>query len=299
MSRTGGWRQLSRANEQLTFFEPDNQEYEQFVAKFKPKLTTDDCFTPPAVFDAVKCWVSQQYGVTDEQIVRPFWPGGDYEAFSYPAGCVVLDTPPFSILAKIQEFYLQRSIHFFLFAPGLTLLGTRKSLVMRVNHIAADAEIIYQNGAKVRTGFVTNLGGDIILQSAPDLHRMIAAAQKTGSNRKPSYCYPPHVTTSARVQRFSKNGIEFSVAAHECTVLKTMDVQRAYGKVIFGGGLLLSDDAAQRLILAEKAADNRAAEEAAGALYWPLSDRERGLVEELNAKSKKNPAAGEPQTAGI
>lgn len=29
---------------------------------------------------------------------------------------------------------------------------------MRVNHIAADAVIIYQNGAKVLTGFVTNLG---------------------------------------------------------------------------------------------------------------------------------------------
>lgn len=110
---------MINANEQLTFLEPDNREYEQFTAKFRPKLTTDDCFTPPAVFDAVKRWVSQQYGVTDEQVVRPFWPGADYETYHYPAGCVVLDNPPFSILARIQEFYLRRDIRFFLFAPGL------------------------------------------------------------------------------------------------------------------------------------------------------------------------------------
>lgn len=109
---------MSSANEQLTFFEPDNQEYEQFVAKFEPKLTTDDCFTPPAVFDAVKCWVSQQYGVSDEQIVRPFWPGGDYEAFSYPAGCVVLDNPPFSILARYRSFISSAAFTFFCLRPA-------------------------------------------------------------------------------------------------------------------------------------------------------------------------------------
>lgn len=169
---------MSSANEQLSFFEPDNRKYEQFVEKFKPKLTTDDCFTPPEVFEAVKRWVSQQYGVTDEQIVRPFWPGGDYESYPYPAGCVVLDNPPFSILARIQEFYMQRSIHFFLFAPCLTLLSCRKN-VMGINHIAVDANITYQNGARVRTGFVTNLGsGGVILQTAPELCRAIDAAQR-------------------------------------------------------------------------------------------------------------------------
>lgn len=28
-----------------------NEEYEEFVEKFKTKKTTDDCYTPPAVFD--------------------------------------------------------------------------------------------------------------------------------------------------------------------------------------------------------------------------------------------------------
>ena len=36
-----------------------NAEYEAFVDKFKPKLTTDDCYTPPEVYEVVKRrWIS-------------------------------------------------------------------------------------------------------------------------------------------------------------------------------------------------------------------------------------------------
>lgn len=38
----------------MTLF--DNEEYTEFVDKFKPKLTTDDCYTPPLVYDAVRDW---------------------------------------------------------------------------------------------------------------------------------------------------------------------------------------------------------------------------------------------------
>ena len=31
-------------------------QYDDFVEKFKPKKTTDDCYTPPDVFEAVKRW---------------------------------------------------------------------------------------------------------------------------------------------------------------------------------------------------------------------------------------------------
>ena len=33
-------------NDQISIF-TDNPEYEAFVNKFKPKKTTDDCYTPP------------------------------------------------------------------------------------------------------------------------------------------------------------------------------------------------------------------------------------------------------------
>ena len=31
--------------------------YDEFVEKFKPKLTTDDCITPPEIYDVVG-WVT-------------------------------------------------------------------------------------------------------------------------------------------------------------------------------------------------------------------------------------------------
>lgn len=58
-----------------------NAEYEAFVNKFKPKLTTDDCYTPPEVYEVVKNWACAKYGIDPAKIVRPFYPGGDYESF--------------------------------------------------------------------------------------------------------------------------------------------------------------------------------------------------------------------------
>ena len=56
-------------------------------------------------------------------VVRPFYPGGDYESLVYPDNCVVIDNPPFSIVSQIVRFYLKRGIKFFLFAPYLTLFS--------------------------------------------------------------------------------------------------------------------------------------------------------------------------------
>ena len=36
-------------------------DYEGFVEKFKPKKTTDDCYTPPHIYEAVLQWVREQY----------------------------------------------------------------------------------------------------------------------------------------------------------------------------------------------------------------------------------------------
>lgn len=97
---------------QVSLFD-DNPEYDAFVAKFKPKKTTDDCYTPPLVYEAVKTWACKEYDIDPDGIVRPFYPGGDYEHYVYPSGCTVLDNPPFSILTKICEFYIQHNIRFF------------------------------------------------------------------------------------------------------------------------------------------------------------------------------------------
>ena len=157
------------ALEQACLFD-DNPEYDSFVAKFEPKKTTDDCYTPPLVYAAIRDWVCDRYDIDPACIVRPFFPGGDFVNYDYPEGCLVLDNPPFSILSEICKFYLAKDIPYFLFAPSLTAFGGR-TVATRMNHIICDADITYENGAVVRTAFVTNLDKDIVAETAPDQSR--------------------------------------------------------------------------------------------------------------------------------
>lgn len=171
----------------------DNPEYDAFTEKFKPKKTTDDCYTPPLVYDAIRDWACSEYGIDPACIVRPFYPGGDYERLDYPDGCVVLDNPPFSILSKICEFYIDRGIAFFLFAPSLTAFSGR-SVVLRMNHIICDADITYENGAVVRTAFVTSFGGNIA-QSAPTLRKAVERAMRQIKAETKRSCRNIHIRT--------------------------------------------------------------------------------------------------------
>ena len=90
--------------EQLTLVEA-SEEYKAFVDKFKPKLTTDDCYTPPNIYETVKEWVFEHYNLDKStKVIRPFYPGGDYEHAEYPENSIVIDNPPFPILSKIEKF---------------------------------------------------------------------------------------------------------------------------------------------------------------------------------------------------
>lgn len=252
-----------------------SKTYEEFVEKFKPKKTTDDCMTPPEIYEVVKDWACGRYQIDPAVIVRPFWPGGDYERFDYPERCVVLDNPPFSILSKICEFYLNKDIKFFLFAPSLTCLSGKTS--MRINHIICYAPIEYENGAKVMTSFVTNLGdGETVMESAPDLSLWINEAVDELHARKvkelPKYEYPDHVITSARMQYYAAHGVELTISRKDCTFIRALDAQRKDGKTIFGGGLLLN----------ERAAAERAAAERAHTIVWELSEREKEIIKGMS-----------------
>lgn len=249
----------------------DSPEYTAFVEKFKPKKTTDDCYTPPPVYDAVAEWVEAEYGLNRASFVRPFYPGGDYENYDYPADCVVVDNPPFSILSKIVRFYIGRGVRFFLFSPYLRtagVLGTNPKCCC----VAAGADVTYENGAKVKTSFLTNLD-TCKARSAPDLHRLVEAAsaeyQRSQKKELPKYKYPPHVLTESMLGYMSTHGVDFRVDARDVSFTRALDDQKAHGKGIYGSGFLLSEKAA-----AEKAA----------AIEWKLSDREweiiRGLEEQ-------------------
>ena len=269
-----------------------SKTYEEFVEKFKPKKTTDDCFTPPEIYETVKEWVCKEYGVAESSIVRPFWPGADFTKCEYLEGCVVLDNPPFSILSKICEYYVSHGIKFFLFAPSLTCLSGKRTAT-EINHLICDANIVYENGAEVRTSFVTNLGdGETVLQTAPNLSRLINETSDRLKKQKtvqlPKYDYPDNIVTAALLQRYCRYGVEFEVKKGECVRVSSLDAQKIAGKGIFGGGLLISSRAAAERAAAERAAAERAAAERAAAHRWELSEREKEIVRILDSQAKRS-----------
>lgn len=265
--------------EQLTMIEAeDTPEYQAFVDKFKPKKTTDDCYTPPAVYEAIKDWACKEYGIDTASIVRPFYPGGDYERYDYPEGAVVLDNPPFSIVSKIIAFYSERNIPFFLFEPGLTALSSAS--LGKVCHIITDCSITYANGAKVLTAFVTNLEPGVAIRTAPELYRAVKEAEESTkqSAELPRYKYPDHVIHAAGMSGWSKAGVEFCVKWDECEFTRVLDSQRAAKKSIYGAGLLLSTKAAERKAQAQAQAQK--------AICWPLSEREKAVIAMLDKRAQ-------------
>ena len=250
----------------------ENAEYDAFVEKFKPKKTTDDCYTPPSIYEVIADWVAAEYNLDRADFVRPFYPGGDYEHFNYTAGCVVVDNPPFSLLSQIIKFYMWKDIKFFLFAPALTLLSSSAAQCCAV---CAHVEITYENGARVRTSFLTNLE-DTAIRSAPELNSIIKAADEENrrKNRKelPKYVYPPEVLTAVRCGYFSERGIKFSVPRGKASFIRAMEAQRPSGKGLFGAGYLLS----------KAAAAQASAARAAAAQVWELSERERAICAALD-----------------
>ncbi|MCQ2317244.1 MAG: chromosome partitioning protein ParB, partial [Bacteroidales bacterium] len=229
-------------------------EYQAFVDKFKPKKTTDDCYTPEGVYNAVRDWVFEEYALpSDTQVIRPFWPGGDYENEQYPEGCIVIDNPPFSILSKIKRWFDEHGVRYFLFAPGLTLFS---NVLKSGCAIVIKADITYENGARIGTGFITNLEPDTAFRTAPKLQHAIEEAQKTDGKKLPAYAYSHAIATAANVQRISE--FDYRVKRSEVYAIRKAD-NSPPGKALFGGGFIISERAAAERAAAERAAAERAA----------------------------------------
>lgn len=205
--------------------------YQEFVDKFKPKKTTDDCYTPEKVYENLKTYVFKKYGLDpNTPVVRPFWPGADFTACNYPAGCIVIDNPPFSILGKIIKYYNDNRVRFFLFAPALTVM----------QHIDKDtgitfinAGIVYENGANVRTAFIHNLDNAITCSGVLD--RLVRGAQN--SVKKLSIKWPDNWLAASdfmnKTRRMCDNE-EYCVILYS-PLKKTGNVAR------FGSGVLVAD----------------------------------------------------------
>ena len=256
-------------------------DYEAFVAKFERKRTSDDCYTPPEVYDIVRGWLSEQVDLAGAQIVRPFWPDTDYRGVEYPDGCVVVDNPPFSIFAEIVRWYLERGVRFFLFAQHKTIFG----LDAPYTRLVCGAGVIYENGANVATSFASNLFGDTLAMSVPDLYERLTAAARS-KDPLPRYSYPSHVLTFSDLARCASHGVALSIPRNEATFVRRLDSQQASKKGIYGGGFLLSDRQAGRMEEALREADRHKAEKAAQEIEahaWAISDREREIIAQLSA----------------
>ena len=272
-------RQLTLFGDEIRRPEPETEtkktrqeileDYEGFLSKFETKKTTDDCYTPEPVYRAVLDFVGTLTDLDGRDIVRPFFPGGDFVNHVYPERCVVVDNPPFSILSKIVRFYCANHVDFFLFAPALTLFMAPDC---DLTYIVADCDILYANGATVRTGFVTNLVEDVRIWCCPQLKKAVMEAQAVPSKQKRGFVYPDNIVTAATLGKLTAHQTELKILKRSCEYIRDSDCAQREGRSLFGGGYILS----------ERAAAERAAAERAAATKLLLSDREKRIIEKLN-----------------
>ena len=250
------------------------RDYESFIAKFadNPK-TTDDCFTPRDVYEAVVEYVGTVIDMTDKQILRPFFPGGDYENAEYPDDGVVIDNPPFSIFTKCCAFYTMHHIPFFLFGPGLTIASCCKYCTAVIIY----DQIVFENGAKVKCNFASNLFGDTMIMTAPLLNDLIASSpsQNVKANLA-KYRYPDEILSVSDMQTICRGGIDFAVSRKECEIIRDLDMHPSGGG-LFGDHFILS----KKMGAEKEAARLRAQEAARLATPINLSSRELKIVERL------------------
>lgn len=254
-------------------------DYEGFKDKFKKKLTTDDCYTPEPVYNAILEHLNKKFDLSDKEILRPFQPGGDYQSVPYKDNSVVIDNPPFSILAKIAQHYVKNEIKFFLFAPHLTCFNSIR--MDGVTAVVVGASVVYHNKARVNTSFLTNMYGDYKVVSDLELFKKLTNIQRKEAPL-PKYVYPKNVLTASEVFKLMRKGIEIKVPTNEALFVRDLDHQKKHKKGIFGGGLLISNKQAEKH---EKDAHREylklQKEGNKDAIKWELSERERKIINNL------------------
>lgn len=262
----------------------DFTDYDGFVEKFKKskhKKTTDDCYTPAEVYEAVLRFVGEISDIKGRPVVRPFYPGGDYMNYDYPPDCIVVDNPPFSIYAKIVRFYISRGIDFFLFGPHLTLFVRNADCA----YILTGVQVTYENGAIVNTSFVTSLVKDLRIWICPELKGSIEEAQKRKRKAPLSInSYPAEVLTPSLSGRMLNRGIELKIRKEDCVSVANLDSLQKRKKSLFGSGFLLSEKAVEELKAAGKSAMWGGEEPAGRGCRVELSERERNLIKALSNK---------------
>ena len=266
-------------------------DYESFVAKFKdnPK-TTDDCYTPQDVWEAVAKYVGTITDLDGKEILRPFYPGGDYVNAEYPEDGVVIDNPPFSMFTKICKFYTENEIPFFLFGPGMSIL----SICKYCTAVIVSSQVEFSNGAKVRLNFATNLLGDTMVTTAVQLDKVLRDLPSQNIKKElPVYRYPDELLSASDFQIIAKGHEDFAIKRGEAVLVNNLDCHPHRKNGLFGAHMLVTKEAARKAEVLKNAAREAAAREAAAreaaarkdkaknAIVIELSYREQKLVDSL------------------
>ena len=248
-------------------------DYNGFVEKFEVKKTTDDCYTPKEVYKIVLEYVNKNYPLNGLKIIRPFYPEGDFESIDYPPNCIVIDNPPFSIITKICRYYIDKGVRFFLFCPHLTAFSSD----IECTHIIASADITYENGATIKTAFITNVFGDVKIIGDAELNSKFKELNVRDSVKLPKYKYPDNIITVSKIAYFVEKGISIKIDKKEVKHCRGLDAQKKHKKSLFGSGFIVSKRAA--------AAAAAAAEDEV--IVWELSQKELAIINDLNNGTSK------------
>lgn len=215
-------------------------------------------------------YVKENCNIEELKVMRPFYPGGDYENENYHEKCVVIDNPPFSIISQIIRFYLERNIKFFLFAPHLTLFSSDQDYT----GIVVNADVTYENGAVVKTSFVSNMFGGTKILGVPELKQKIKEIQNENKVSLPRYCYPDNVITVSHIAKIVERGESIKIMKNEVDFCRVLEHQKEHKKTIFGSGFLVSDNVAKRYKKTLERVTKKIIE-------WELSDKEREIIKTL------------------
>lgn len=247
-------------------------DYESYIAKFRDvEKTTDDTYTPRDVYEAVCQYVDETIGLAGHEILRPFYPGGDYQNAEYPEDGIVIDNPPFSIFTSICKWYTVRRVPFFLFGPGLTI----GSIFDVCTAVIVSHNLTFENGAKVKCNFASNLFGDTVMMTAPRLDALLKACPSQDNKvNLPKYAYPENILSVSDMQTIARRGISFAVHRSEAIATTNLDNYPKKGG-LFGAHLLINTAKAQAKAQAKAKAQN--------VIPFTLSPREQAIIRRLDA----------------
>ena len=260
--------------------------YKYCVTNGRNINSTDECYTPPAVYDTVLDYAVDRYNLQCKHIVRPFIPGGDYQKYVYVKNDVVVDNPPFSMTTKIANWYIDHNIPFFLFINGLYGVSLSRGLRGKATVIVTNANVSFDNKGtekRIKLGFVTNLEPkNIILRGDATLtNRLNGLFKKKSFNR---YHYPENFLKNNDILSALQRNVELKFTTDNCLFEDNLDYHKAHthGKShrfdVFGGCYLVNDQLYNEFKESLK-------HDLPNTYCVTLSTREKNLIEKLNKKT--------------